>query len=86
MFALIINVYYFCVSIIRNMKLTDKAKEAIKASSETKKELIYHLAGTSSTLYRWLYLNAENSTLTTVSAIEIIKEHTGLAQKEILTK
>lgn len=66
------------------MILTEKAILAIRASPEAKKELIYNLANTSSTLYRWLDANTEDGTLTTVRSIKIIKEHTGLTQEEIL--
>ena len=68
------------------MKLTEEAKTAIQKNANLKKELIYHLANTSTTLYRWLDKNEENGMLTTVRAVEIIKEFGKMKAKDILTK
>lgn len=68
------------------MRLSDKAIKAIKENNKAKKELVYHLANTNSTMYRWLAENAENGMLTTYIAVEIIKHETGLTEKQILTK
>jgi hypothetical protein len=68
------------------MILTDKAITEIKESAILKKELIYHLANTSTTLYRWLDKNEENGTLTTFRSVEIIKEFGKMKTKDILTK
>ena len=68
------------------MILTDKAIKAIKESAILKKELVYHLANTSNTLYRWVKENEENGTLTTFRSVELIKEFGKLKTKDILTK
>ena len=67
------------------MQLTEQAIEKIKASATVKKELVYHLSNTASTLYRWLDANVPNGPLTTIRSIELIKEHTGLSQEQILS-
>lgn len=68
------------------MFLTKKAIEAIKASINAKRELVYQLGTTYSSLYRWLDSNEKDGKLTTATAISIITEETKLTQKQILTK
>jgi LEA14-like dessication related protein len=66
------------------MKLTEQAIKAIKESAECRRELLYQLEISLSTLTRWLNTNAENGDLTTVKAVEIITTSLGVSQQEIL--
>lgn len=68
------------------MKLTEQAIKAVKESAECRRELLYQLEVSLSTLTRWLNTNAENGDLTTVKAVEIITTSLGVTQEEILTE
>lgn len=66
------------------MILTEQAISAIKESKDCRRELIYQMDISHQSLYRWLISNNPNNTLTTVKAISIIEEFTGLTQDQIL--
>lgn len=64
------------------MKITDKAKKAM--TPKTKARLALALNCSIYTVDRWIKDNEENGDLTKASAVQIIKEETGLNQDEIL--
>ena len=66
------------------MRITEKAIQAIKDSESAKRELVYQLEISYTSLYRWLNTNADNGNLTTHLATRIISEETGLQVSEIL--
>lgn len=66
------------------MILTQQAIATIKASCECRRELIYQMEISHQTLYRALIHNKPNGLFTTVKAISIITEYTGLTQEQIL--
>lgn len=66
------------------MILTEQAISAIKESKDCRRELIYQMDISHQSLYRWLISNNPNNTLTTIKAISIIKEFTGLTQDQLL--
>lgn len=68
------------------MYLTEIAIEKIKSSPSAKRELVYQLETTYTTMYKWLSDNSKDGKLTTATAVSIIKQETGLKQAEILTK
>lgn len=67
------------------MQLTDTGITAIRDSAECRRELMYQLEITQTTIYRYLDENKPNGKLTTALALRIIKETTGLTDKQILT-
>ena len=68
------------------MKLTEKAIEAIKECNKCKVKLAYELDKSETTIWRMLNENKPNGTLTTVTALGIIEDETGIKKKELLTK
>lgn len=66
------------------MKISKKAIEAILGSREAKREITYQMEVSYPTLYRWINENQEDGKLTTVTALRIIEETTGLDENEIL--
>jgi succinate dehydrogenase flavin-adding protein (antitoxin of CptAB toxin-antitoxin module) len=68
------------------MRISTKALDAITASREAKRELMYQMEISDTTLYRWINDNPEDGKLTTATALRIIMETTGLTSNEILTE
>jgi len=66
------------------MRLTDKVIETINADKMLRFELAWNLQRDSTTIYKAIKTNANNGLLTTVVALETIKKHTNLTDKEIL--
>ena len=66
------------------MKLTKQAIATIRKNAECKRELMYHLEISYTTIYRWLESNNANNDLTKALSLKIISETTGLKQNEIL--
>lgn len=64
------------------MKLTDKAKEATSGNTRLKNLLALQFNRSVFTIQRWI--DEGDVRLTTPSATEIIKEETGLTDKDIL--
>lgn len=66
------------------MRLTKQAIASIRKNAECKRELMYQLEKSYTTLYRWLESNNANNDLTKALSLKIISETTGLKQNEIL--
>lgn len=66
------------------MVLTEKAIKTINADKMLRFELAWNLKKDSTTIYKAIKTNANNGLLTTVVALETIKKHTNLTEKEIL--
>ena len=66
------------------MKLTKQAIATIRKNAECKRELMYQLKISYTTIYRWLESNNANNDLTKALSLKIISETTGLKQNEIL--
>jgi hypothetical protein len=66
------------------MRLTEHAITIIKADKFLRFELVGNLKRDSTTIYKALDTNADNGLLTTFVALETIKKHTNLTDKEIL--
>lgn len=66
------------------MKLTQKAIKAVKSSTPTKLRIALELDITEQWVNESLLRNKENGPLTTVAALRIITNDTGLSQQEIL--
>ena len=74
----------FTIFAIKNMRLTKQAIATIRKNAECKRELMYQLKKSYTTLYRWMESNEDNSDLTLSLSLKIISETTGLKQNEIL--
>jgi len=66
------------------MRLTKQAIASIRKNAECKRELMYQLKISYTTIYRWLESNNANNDLTKALSLKIISETTGLKQNEIL--
>jgi DNA invertase Pin-like site-specific DNA recombinase len=66
------------------MRLTKQAIATIRKNAECKRELMYQLKISYTTIYRWLESNNANNDLTKALSLKIISETTGLKQNEIL--
>jgi hypothetical protein len=66
------------------MKLTQKAIDKLKSDREYRLKLAYVLQFTEVWIDRMIAKNKENGTLTTVKALSVIKDITGMAFEEIL--
>ena len=66
------------------MRLINQAIASSSKSAECKRELMYQLKKSYTTLYRWMESNEDNSDLTLSLSLKIISETTGLKQNEIL--
>lgn len=66
------------------MKLTKQAIAAIRKNAECKRELMYQLETSYTTIYRWLESNNANNDLTKALSLKIISETTGLTNEQIL--
>jgi DNA invertase Pin-like site-specific DNA recombinase len=66
------------------MRLTKQAISTIRKNAECKRELMYQLKISYTTIYRWLESNNANNDLTKALSLKIISETTGLKQNEIL--
>lgn len=69
---------------IKKMKLTKKALGIVSKDNGIKAKLCATLDASYFTMQRWLNENKDDSRLTTVAAINLIKEETGLTQEEII--
>ncbi len=67
------------------MQLTDKAIQVVRESAECRREIMYQLEISQSTMYRFLDENKVDGKLTTARALSIIKDTTGLTDADILT-
>ena len=76
--------YLYTIFAIKNMKLTKQAIATIRKNAECKRELMYQLKISYTTIYRWLESNNANNDLTKALSLKIISETTGLKQNEIL--
>lgn len=68
------------------MKLKEESIKVVKESRRCINRLAIVFDVHSATIERWLLENEENGRLTTIMAITIISEETGLNQSEILTE
>lgn len=68
------------------MKLTPEAISALKDGSKLRNRLSYEMGCHFSTVDRWINENEENGKLTTVKAIAVITEETGLTMDQIITE
>ena len=66
------------------MRLTKQAIAAIRKNAECKRELMYQLEISYTTIYRWLESNNPNNDLTKALSLKIISETTGLTNEQIL--
>ena len=66
------------------MKLTKQAIATIRKNAECKRELMYQLEISYTTIYRWLESNNANNDLTKALSLKIISETTGLTNEQIL--
>ena len=66
------------------MRLTKQAIAAIRKNAECKRELMYQLEISYTTIYRWLESNNANNDLTKALSLKIINETTGLTNEQIL--
>lgn len=66
------------------MELTSKTLAIIKESQRIKSLLALENGCSESTIYRWIIEN--NPMLTTASSLKIIREETGLTDRQILTE
>ena len=66
------------------MKLTQKAIDKLKSDREYRLKLAYELQFTEVWIDRMIDKNKSNGTLTTVKALSVIKDSTGMAFEEIL--
>ena len=66
------------------MRLTKQAINAIRKNAECKRELMYQLEISYTTIYRWLESNKQNNDLTKALSLNIISETTGLTNEQIL--
>ena len=76
--------YLYTIFARKNMKLTKQAIATIRKNAECKRELMYQLEISYTTIYRWLESNSPNNDLTKALSLKIISETTGLKQNEIL--
>jgi hypothetical protein len=68
------------------MELSEKAITAINARSglNCRNRLAYEMKASQQTIMRWISIN--DTMLTTATALQIIREETGLTDDEILVK
>ena len=66
------------------MKLTENTISKLKSDRELRLKLAYELQFTEVWIDRMIGKNKENGTLTTVKALHVIKDNTGLAFEEML--
>lgn len=66
------------------MRLTKQAIATIRKNAECKRELMYQLKISYTTIYRWLEPNEDNNDLTKALSLKIISETTGLTNEQIL--
>jgi hypothetical protein len=66
------------------MKLSKAAILAIRGSKSIKRQLMEAFEVSEPTVFRWLAANDDN--LTKAAALKIIREETGLTDKQILTE
>lgn len=76
--------YLYTIFARKKMKLTKQAIATIRKNAECKRELMYQLEISYTTIYRWLESNSPNNDLTKALSLKIISETTGLKQNEIL--
>ena len=76
--------YLYTIFARKKMKLTKQAIATIRKNAECKRELMYQLKISYTTIYRWLESNNANNDLTKALSLKIISETTGLKQNEIL--
>lgn len=67
-----------------NMRLTEKAVEVLNTVSN-RTALAAALGRSDQTIYKLLKQNKDNSLLTTITALGVIREATGFSDSEILT-
>lgn len=67
------------------MKLTSQALTQIR-NKRTRAKLAFRLNVTDQSIVNYIEANKENGPLTTMAAVQIIQEDTGLDQSEILTE
>jgi hypothetical protein len=79
---------YFCIVIlisnIREMKITTTAIATIKKNLRLRNRLALELDKSGQTIDRWINTNESNGELTTLKALQVIKEETGLSDTEII--
>jgi hypothetical protein len=68
------------------MKLTEKAIEKILDCKNTRTSLCAEFDCSYHTMQRWVRDNKDNGELTTLAALEIILEHTGMKQEQVLDR
>ena len=66
------------------MRLTPRAIDLIRGSRKTILLLAIENDVNEDTMRRWLSSNAENSGLTNIASVRVIKEQTGLQEDKIL--
>lgn len=67
------------------MCLTDEAIKAVRESAECRREIMYKLEISHSTMYRMLDENKPDGKMTTARVLGIIRDTTGLTDEQILT-
>ena len=65
------------------MRLTKQAIAAIRKNAECKRELMYQLEISYTTIYRWLESNNANNDLTKALSLKIISETTGFLKQNL---
>lgn len=76
--------YLYTIFAIKNMRLTKQAIASIRKNAECKRELMYQLKISYTTIYRWMESNEYNNNLTKALSLKIISETTGLTNGQIL--
>lgn len=66
------------------MILTKQAIASIRKNAECKRELMYQLEISYTTIYRWLESNKPNNDLTKAISLQIISETTEMTIEQIL--
>lgn len=66
------------------MKITTTAIAAMKKNLRLRNRLALEMDKSAQTIERWIDVNESNGDLTTIKAIQVIREETGLADTEIL--
>ena len=76
--------YLYTIFARKKMKLTKQAIASIRKNAECKRELMYQLKISYTTIYRWMESNENNNNLTKALSLKIISETTGLTNGQIL--
>lgn len=66
------------------MKITQTALATIKENIRLRTRLALELSKSPATIDRWISINESNGDLTTIKALQVIREETGLEDADII--